>query len=470
MFKLVQSCNGGIVWESGLAAKGAAQVLSCLVLIAFLSPFGCTQTLDAVRAEAATAYAKGQFSEAARTLDTPEAVEAHAARNRLLWNLERASLALYLRDYDRALALFDDAENDAAYQYDPNAVDVLAQWTFNDTGARYTAQPYEDMYISVMKQIAYLAQGRIDGFATAESRRHLGKAAHLRDVYGKYMTTLTSGSRGEYVNNVGNANAPQVTKDDEGQFIESTLGTYLAMMIFTHTGEANLQEQTARSLRDAVQKQRAFSGGVDLKNLERNESLRPGEFNVVVVALSGRGPTKVEGSLRLAGLGIPIEYPKLVVSPHIADGAYLEVEGQPGASDAQPLFLIEDFGLTAVENYRRAEPVQYARTLIRLGAKLGLVTTATIVANNQEATREYTALIAAVGALAVWASEQADLRCWSMLPGQARVGHHQLPPGSYRVRVRYDRGGTTVFRSPWETISVSSGKLTTVVTHFPGGG
>jgi hypothetical protein len=447
--------------------RGVRSTLQLIVAAIFmLTSVGCVDTLDRVRADAASAYAVGRIDQAARILDTPEAVNAHAKRSKLLWNLERGALALYLGDYANAIARFDVAETDAAYQYDPSAGDVLAQWTFNDTASRYTAQPYEDMYINVMKQLAYLAMGKVDGFATAESRRHLGKAAHLRDVYGKYMGSLNSGQNAAYVRQFGGSGAPGVNREDAGQFIESTLGTYLAMMIFTHTGEANLQEQTARSLRDAIEKQGAVTGEIDLKNLDGAEQLRASDFNLLVVALSGRGPMKVEGSLPVAGLGMPIEYPRLIPGPRVADAAYLEVEGDEGE---QELFLIEDLGRTAIENYRRAEPAQYARTMIRLGGKIGLATAATIIAHNQRDTRDYAGLIAMAGAIAIIASEQADLRGWSMLQGQARVGHVRLKQGPHRVRVRYERREMVVHVTPWEDIDVGSGRLTTIVSHYPGG-
>jgi hypothetical protein len=71
------------------------------------------------------------------------------------------------------------------------------------------------------------------------------------------------------------------------------------------------------------------------------------------------------------------------------------------------------------------------------------------------------------GLAVIAATEEADLRSWVFLPGQARVGLLKLPPGEHRVRVIYEApSGGAIYATAWETINVSEAGLASIVTHF----
>jgi hypothetical protein len=385
----------------------------------------------------------------------------------LLWHMERGSVAMAAGDPGLAVKRFDTAEAASAYNYDPTRGDVFTMWTLNDAEATFVAQPYEDMYINVFKTLAYLEQGKVDGFATAEALRQLRKAEHLRDVYGKYMQMAGAQDRAGVLK-TANAKAGMGVKD-AGQFVESPLGAYLSCVTFLAVDERNNQELAARRLVDAVRQQQAIVGPVKAEDFEPLTNLKREDVNVLVVALTGRGPIKVESRLRapLLDLFVDIPYPRLQMQPTSITGAFLEVEGTADAPGR--LSLIEDMASVSAENYRRAEPAIYSRTLVRVASKLGLVAGASVAAHQGDKKGNYSlaAVAAVLGVVAVQASEKADLRSWVFLPGQARVMLAKLPPGQHRVRLVYELGGGTLVREEWKTIQVRDSGLTTVVGYNP---
>lgn len=412
-------------------------------------------------------HARGDYSGAAALLDSEATREAYGDKSGLLWHMERGSVALAAGDPELAVKRFDTAEAASAYNYDPTRGDVFTMWTLNDAEATFVAQPYEDMYINVFKTLAYLEQGKVDGFATAEALRQLRKAEHLRDVYGKYMQMAGAQDKAGVLKTDG-AQAGLGIKD-AGQFVESPLGAYLSCVTFMAVDERNNQELAARRLVDAVKQQQSIVGPVKAEDFESLTRLNREDVNVLVVALTGRGPMKRESRLRapLLDLVVDIPYPKLMMQPSAITGAFLEVEGSTDAPGR--LALVEDMASVSAENYRRAEPAVYSRTLVRVAGKLGLVAGASVAAHQGDKKGNYTlaAVTAVVGVLAVQATEKADLRSWVFLPGQARVMLAKLPPGQHRVRMVYEMASGSTVREEWKTIEVRDRGLTTVIGYNP---
>ncbi len=412
-------------------------------------------------------HARGDYAGAAALLDSDVVRDAYGDKSGLLWHMERGSVAMAAGDPGLAVKRFDTAEAASAYNYDPTRGDVFTMWTLNDAEATFVAQPYEDMYINVFKTLAYLEQGKVDGFATAEALRQLRKAEHLRDVYGKYMQMAGAQDRAGVLK-TANAKAGMGVKD-AGQFVESPLGAYLSCVTFLAVDERNNQELAARRLVDAVRQQQAIVGPVKAEDFEPLTNLKREDVNVLVVALTGRGPIKVESRLRapLLDLFVDIPYPRLQMQPTSITGAFLEVEGTADAPGR--LSLIEDMASVSAENYRRAEPAIYSRTLVRVASKLGLVAGASVAAHQGDKKGNYSlaAVAAVLGVVAVQASEKADLRSWVFLPGQARVMLAKLPPGQHRVRLVYELSGGNLVREEWKTIQVRDSGLTTVVGYNP---
>lgn len=402
--------------------------------------------------------ATGRYERAAEVLDAER--EDVYRRDRLLWQLERGAVALANNDPDAAIEHLEDAERMIDLKREAGADEVVATWLVGERSGPYLAEPYEDLYVNVLKLLAQLEAGRIDGYATVEARRLAWKSDHLRDRAEAWARSLDEAAQDK----VGSSPSG-VDTEEEGEFIESPLGTYLSALAFMEAGEGQMQAVAGRRLMDTLSREGTLVGDVDASRFEGVETMRPEDADVLVVALSGRGPTKVAdrvGPIIIYTVPIYFELPRMVRHPSEVASVSVEVEGY----GEQRLDLIEDMAEVAVVNHERYLPLVYTRTLIRAAAK---ATTAAVAAEAARDNDSEIGVVAAVlgGLLFMAATEEADLRCWVFLPGQARVATLDLPEGTHRVRTIYrGSGGGEVYATGWREVEVREGRLATVVDHY----
>lgn len=464
-----------------------ARTLGCLlsaVVVILLT--GCTAGVVNAQRNLEVLHARGEYGQAAAILDEPGTIKAYeadkkAGHDAVLWQLERGSTALATRDPAKAISLFNAAEERTRYNYERSSGDILGSWVLNDTAPEYLAAAYEDQYVNVFKILAYLQLGQVEGKATAEARRFSDKARYLRDVFGRYFKAANADSK----QRLAEKNASVRVDDDRlrkysrateiPEFIESPLGAYLSAISFLKTsGEAQAQEAAGRRLLDAIAQQGNLIGDVRREPFESLPTATPRDVNLLAVAFSGRGPVKEKeqfGPIFLWYTTVNIVLPRLRPLPSDVSGAYLET------SDGQrmDLALVEDMSRVAIENFERQMPEIYSRTMARVIAKavaVGAATVATDVGTRHSDSGAAAAAqiaVRALGFLYMWGTEDADLRAWTMLPGQARVAHVRLPAGEQRVRLVYTtRSGATIPRE-WRDVAVTDDpfQLITIVEHVP---
>ncbi|QYU70731.1 hypothetical protein J4558_11705 [Leptolyngbya sp. 15MV] len=373
---------------------------------------GCRQ-FQQHRADLARLHAEGNFQQAARTLDDPQIRRIYGQRSELLWTLDRGAVAQALGDTPRAIELLEQAERTIELQNERSPADVAAMWLLSDASTTYVAEPYEDMYVNVLKLLAQLEAGNLQGGATVEARRLASKADQLRDRFLVYEDAI----RRKDESALERARSSSVVATGTGgEFVESPLGTYLTAITFMATGDPSFQSVAARRLLDSINLQSALIGPVRAQDFEDLEGLRRGDRNLLVVALSGRGPTKVArpvGPIPLGTVPIYFQLPELVPNPSLVNSAWLEVEG----GQRMPLAFVEDLNAVAAQHHRRMLPLIYARTYARAAAK-AIGSVAITEAARKSARDSNQDLVQVVGVLAglafMGATEQADVRAWIM--------------------------------------------------------
>ncbi|MBY0309008.1 MAG: hypothetical protein K2Q09_09725, partial [Phycisphaerales bacterium] len=322
------------------------------------------------------------------------------------------------------------------------------QWLLNDTAAAYTGEPYESIYVNVLKLLAQLtradettgAQGVISGGATVEARRAAAKADFLRQRFAAAQAKVSDEAR--------RRGAPDVLgTTTAGQFIESPLGTYLAAVTFMKAGETSLQEVAGRRLTDSIQQQGHLIGEVNPEAFASLGTLSPSDANVLIVAFSGTGPTKIAervGPIPLLTFPVYFELPVLRIRPSQVASARATLTPHDAAEGNPPqllnLNLIENLSRVAEENHKRALPLVYQRTLIRAMLRSGASFAATEALRRQSSRRDsglvaVGATLVGLGALAIL--EKADVRSWVFLPGQAHVALAKLPAGRFDATIEY---------------------------------
>ena len=436
-----------------------------MVGVLALSGIGCTSAFDAHRNELIAYHAQGRYDLAQLALAGKDVENLYGKQNRTLLQLERGAVALANDDFDATIASLEEAEQLIELVREKSATETVGQWLVNDRVAQYIAEPYEDLYVNVLKLLAQLERGRLAGGASVEARRLGRKGQLLRNEYTELKETLLDESDNRVSSSLESTTG-------EGEFIESPLGTYLAALTFLELNEINNFDVSVRRLQSTMEFQQTLQPMVRPGAFSNLGSMSAEGNDLLVVALSGRGPLKVaekHGPYVIGSTPIYFELPRIQTNPSQVSSVEVEIALSGGGGDGGRLLLIEDFGAIAAENHRRQLPLIHARTYARALTKSAAVTVGSEIVGSDEddpAAQVASLLVTIVGSLLIQATEQADLRAWSMLPGQAHVGVFDVPEGTHRVRVVYRGGGGSEIQStPWQDVTVSDRGLQSLVTH-----
>jgi hypothetical protein len=434
--------------------------------LAALAIGGCQAPFDRYQAELRDHLDQGRYEQIEAALDDPRNELRDRKADRLLWMLDRGAVALVLDDPTMTIEVLNEAEELMDRRRKRSLAEGLAAMTVSDQLTTYLGEPYEDIYVNVLKMLAHMEAGRLRGGATVEARRLATKVDLLRDEYLQIERRLSDS--GPETAGPGAARHREVASVQGGEFIESTLGTYLTAVTFMHTGNRQHQAVAARRLQQAIEAQGHLLGPVSADAFSDLGSLEPQDANFLAVALSGQGPYKVAqrvGPIIIHGTPIYFERPVLYDTPSAVAEVRLRVEG--AAVSSSDLCLIEDFGSVAYENNRRQLPLIYARTMARAAAKSIALSQANQALYNSSDDAGLAVAAALVGLLFLAGTEHADLRCWTMLPGQAHVELMRLEPGTHRVVLEFvDAHGVVIHSSPPRDLEVTEGGLTTIVEAF----
>lgn len=453
-----------------------------------LAHAGCRSAFDDHRSALRSAAAQGRWEQAAVAMDDPVIIDRYGQRNRLLWLLDRGTVAQAMGDHAEAIETLNAAEDIMDRSMRESIGDVLGALLINDSVRRYTGEPYEDIYVNVIKMLAHLEAGAFDDGATIEARRIATKANLQRDRYLKLLPATRDAAlrRMEDAAQSGGA-APGsesyvprysvdlppsvggvVAENKQGEFIESTLGLFLTAAMWMHFGEAGNQRVAAERLVQTIDLHRELMRGVDPAPFAHLASADARDHNLLLVATSGLGPTKTAfrfPPLIIDGAPIYFELPIVRRRPSAASSVRAIVNN----TRVVDLALVEDLGQVAEENHRRALGLTYLRTIARAAAK-AIATRAAVKHVERRNDDEWVRLgVNLAGLLVPVLTERADLRAWETLPGQAHGALVGLPPGEHTVRLEWvGPGGRVVDESRVFSVRVErEGEFRAVVARSP---
>ncbi|MCH9058684.1 MAG: hypothetical protein IIB55_08660, partial [Planctomycetes bacterium] len=235
------------------------------------------------RAELGRLHAVGAYEKAAELMDQPDIKSWYGKRDRLLWELDRGAIALALDDAGTTFEVLESAEQAIDRQFDESIGDTLSRWLLSDADTTYMPEPYEAVYVNVLKLLAHLETGVIQGGATVEARRLSRKSDRLRELFIRQRDALDERAPG-----VASEAAKRgwINTNERGEFIESTLGTYLTAVTFMETGQREFQRVAGRRLQDSITLQGGLIGEVDAAAFAGLWSVDPDAADVLVVAFA----------------------------------------------------------------------------------------------------------------------------------------------------------------------------------------
>ena len=439
-----------------LTVSKACLRLSSIVLCLFsISLVGCATHFDRLK-PVRTAFFDGNLSEAEEHID--KLLKKRRSERDVLM-LDKAIVELASgrpKEAEQILRVVRDKFDDLE---DFDTTKAVASMLTDDNARAYAGEDYEKVLIRAMLAISNLMTD--GGDANAYALQVVDKQQQIID-------TITEKHKDEE------------DKDCLASFKQVALGPYIRGM---------LAEESPNTLNDAVRARVQVcawepgfrDGKSDLQRCQHEVPMHPGNGALYVFALVGRGPIKEEAIEPVTQIELlladrifnafsnrsipptfaPVKVPRVVNYVPVADFVSVSVDGQTAGKTA----TIVDIGEMAVRQQQALYPEILARAVARRVVKKGIIYGIEEVTDVQKGSLTSLAVMAA--GVAWEASEQADLRCWGLLPDTIQVFRVELPAGEHTVTLRpSQRHGD--FGTPASTkVRIYDGRHTYLLGNLP---
>lgn len=219
----------------------------------------------------------------------------------------------------------------------------------------------------------------------------------------------------------------------------------------------------------------------DLQRAEHEIPIPPGLGVLYVFGLVGRGPVKEQASAEATQAALlvadrivsavsprglpptlaPVPIPRVIKQSSSLDHLSVQVDGNVAGQTA----TLVDIGQMAVlqSEARKAEVIgrAVARRVLKKGAIYAVKEGVNAAPNSP------TSLALNVVGIAWEATEQADLRCWGLLPDRIQVLRITLPAGEHELEIHPANQYGTFGMAARKTVRIHDGRNTYVMGQFP---
>lgn len=220
----------------------------------------------------------------------------------------------------------------------------------------------------------------------------------------------------------------------------------------------------------------------DLQRAQHEVPIPPGHGVLYVFTLVGRGPIKeqvnaeaTQASLLIADRIVsavsprglpptlaPVPIPKVITPSSPTDSIKVNIEGRPMGKTA----TIVDVSMMANLQQEARYPEILGRAVARRVLKKGAIYAVKEVTDADP--NSLPSLALNVVGIAWEASEQADLRCWGLLPSRIQVLRVTLPEGDHQIVLQpASRTGSDIGIPASTTVNILSGRNTYLMGYFP---
>ncbi len=223
-------------------------------------------------------------------------------------------------------------------------------------------------------------------------------------------------------------------------------------------------------------------GHVDVERAIHGRHSQRGNGVLYVFTLVGRGPCKLPKEETAATIGMlvgdrivsytgkhtlpptlaAIKVPKVMLGYNTTNGVQVWADGQPAGGTA----TITDVGQLAVQQGDAIYPQVLGRAVARRIAKKGVaygVKEAAQISNNSILN-----FVTDVAGVAWEATEEADCRCWGLLPNQIQVLRLELPAGEHRIGLS-PVGRHGMLAAQESAVHIADGRNTYLLANFVDG-
>jgi hypothetical protein len=456
--------------------KAARKVGNCLLLVwPFLLLFSCA-THSGVYREIDRAVHRNEFLEGLEAIRRGQEGNnpVYPPRNAVLLFLDKGLLQHYAgRYHDSSISLLE-AERLIGEAYTRSISENIASYILNDNTKEYPGEDYEDIYINVFNALNFYHKGNLEG-AMVEIRKITmpnGKLDMLSRKHGDRAASVGNWTT-EQLEELGLGVIPDLPQGRAVNFSNSALARYLSFLFYQ--GEGNMD--SAR-----IEFQQIYAAYAAHPNIYRNPVPRAvaeawnvpsGKTRLNIVSFAGLSPVKEERRfvsffpffrnpiLRWTSLKLPV----LAQRPGSIDRIEVVIDNNRRFY----LELLEDMGAVMKETFNaRFSSIffkTYTRVMLKYAAADIAATSAGRADSSGRGVNSSAAVMSAIaGKMAIYASENADIRMSRYLPGKAYIGGINLEPGFYTVRINYFSEGRIIARDERSNVHVRSGALNLIET------
>lgn len=459
----------------GASATPAALVRSCALAMFLIVISGCASHYDRVWIVRED-YHSGRIDEARAAID--KQLKRHKGEADVFL-LDKAMIELASGHPKEAEKLLRGVRDrfDSAEQKDVG--EFTAAMLTDDNAQAYAGEDYEKVLIRAMLALTNLMSDGNDAGAYA---------LQIVDKQQQIIQKVTEKQQKE----IELARSKQEEGDPpivpaELAYKQVALGPYIRAML-AEESPLTLDEAAKARVQVASFEPGFRDASVDLQRAQYERPLEAGRGVLYVFALVGRGPIKQEKeeiatqvSLLIADRIVnafsnraipptlaPVKVPQVVNFPSVAEGVSVRVDGKRVGSTA----TIVDVGTMAARQQEAHYPEIIAKAVARRVLKKGVIYAA------EEAAKIDQGSLLSLGVMAAgvaWeATENADTRCWALLPDSIQVLRVELPIGEHEIQLNpMGNGGHELASAARTKVQIVDGRNTYLMgtlptTHFVG--
>jgi hypothetical protein len=383
-----------------------------------------------------------QVEKSAANRDLDSAIKSLDALNlsgvdQALHNLNKGTLLRMQGRFAESNDQFDAAKSLMEKLNAISVTEQAASVSVSDTMKAYEGLPNEQLMVYAFEALNYLQMGDADG-AAVEARQF--------DVKQGLIAAKNKG-----------------VKYLSGAFVR-----YLNGMVYEAVGESDSARIEMQKALEGYKLQNAsFPVPRALKDdLSRLNAGKPAASEVTFVLHNGLGPSVDENNIRVAnpapGPNGPAMFSLAVPRYSKRSVPVARVELRAGARTATSE-VVEDINEIAEKSFNDRLPLIIARGVARLVVK----NVASQEAKKKMEGNPYGALLKLGADIAVNASERADTRSWSLIPGNILMARLPLPAGSYDLSATYyDANGRILGTREFKEVQVKKGKKSFVSDYY----
>ena len=430
------------------------------VLLFLATTGGCASHVDNLR-EIRGHFYGGDLAAASKAIDK---YSVRSKKERDVLELERAIVQLAQGKPHDAEQTLRQVRDRFDYLEQESLGEKAFSMVTDDTHTAYAGEDYEKVLIRAMLSLSNLM---VDG---------TDSLAYTHQVMQKQQQVMQKQQQ------IIGTSAEESSDDDNLAlaYKQVALGPYIQGMLREQTH--NNYDDAARAAAMVVSWQPDFQAGHDdLRRVQSGHHSARGNGVLYVFTLVGRGPFKREVSQMPASASLliadrilshnmnqtlpptiaPIRVPQVVRSANEIQHVGVSVDGQSVGSTE----IITHVGKMAVEQYAAIYPRVVARAVVRRVVKKAAVYTAKESLGVERGT--FASLAWDIGGVAWEATENADTRCWGLLPDSIQVMRIELPAGTHSVSLHGVASGYTTGVKETQTVQIADGRNTYLLANFP---